>query len=285
MLRHIEITECPRDAMQGWHRPIDTSEKVNYLKALLKVGFHSLDCGSFVSPKAIPQMADTATVLSEISAETGTNKLLVIVANERGGEQAVLQDKVTYLGFPFSISPTFQQLNTNSTIEESWQRVQRIYKLCRLHNKQLVVYISMAFGNPYGDEYNAEIVYNWVNKMKELGVNTISLADTVGLSTPEQVFDITKKVIDNSPGVNIGVHLHSTPQMALAKIEAAYNAGCNKFDSAIGGIGGCPMAQNDLVGNIDTSTLLYFFQDKQVQLEIDTEAYRNAQAIAASIFY
>lgn len=271
--------------MQGWHRPIDTSEKVNYLKALLKVGFHSLDCGSFVSPKAIPQMADTGTVLSEISAETGTNKLLVIVANERGAEQAVWQDKVTYLGFPFSISPTFQQLNTNSSIEESWQRVQRIYELCRLHNKQLVVYISMAFGNPYGDEYNAENVYNWVNKMKELGVTTISLADTVGLSTPEQVFDITKKVIDNSPGVNIGVHLHSTPQMALAKIEAAYNAGCNKFDSAIGGIGGCPMAQNDLVGNIDTSTLLYFFRDKQVQLEIDTEAYRNAQAIAASIFY
>lgn len=285
MLRNIEIIECPRDAMQGWHRAIDTTEKVNYLKALLKVGFHSLDCGSFVSPKAIPQMADTAAVLNEIAAETGNNKLLVIVANERGAEQAVLEESVTYLGFPFSISPTFQLLNTNSSIEESWLRVQNIYQLCEKHNKQLVVYISMAFGNPYGDEYNAEIVYSWVNKMSALGVKIISLADTVGLSTPEQVLEITKTVIDKSEGVNIGVHLHSTPEMALAKIEAAYNAGCNRFDSAIGGIGGCPMAQNDLVGNIDTSTLLYFFQDKEAVLNIDKEAYKNAEAIASGIFY
>ena len=285
MLRNIEIIECPRDAMQGWHRPIETAEKVNYLKALLQVGFNSLDCGSFVSPKAIPQMADTATVLNEIAAETGNNKLLVIVANERGAEQAVQQDSVTYLGFPFSISPTFQQLNTNSSIEESWLRVQRIYELCQANNKQLVVYISMAFGNPYGDEYNAGIVYSWVNKMSALGIKIISLADTVGVSTPEQVFDITKSVIDKTEGVNIGVHLHSTPQMALAKIEAAYNAGCNRFDSAIGGIGGCPMAQNDLVGNIDTSTLLYFLEDKEVNLNIDKEAYKNAVEIASGIFY
>ena len=285
MLRNIEIIECPRDAMQGWHRPIETAEKVNYLKALLQVGFNSLDCGSFVSPKAIPQMADTATVLNEIAAETGNNKLLVIVANERGAEQAVQQDSVTYLGFPFSISLTFQQLNTNSSIEESWLRVQRIYELCQANNKQLVVYISMAFGNPYGDEYNAGIVYSWVNKMSALGIKIISLADTVGLSTPEQVFDITKSVIDKTEDVNIGVHLHSTPQMALAKIEAAYNAGCNRFDSAIGGIGGCPMAQNDLVGNIDTSTLLYFLEDKEVNLNIDKEAYKNAVEIASGIFY
>ena len=285
MQRYIEIIECPRDAMQGWHRHIPTQEKIGYIKSLLNVGFDALDAGSFVSPKAIPQMADTAQVFEAIQPAIKANKLLAIVANERGAEQAVNNASVHFVGFPFSISNTFQQLNTNSSIEESWERLKTIFNLCQQHQKELVVYISMAFGNPYGDDYDASLVYHWVEKMEALGVGIISLADTVGLSTPDEVYKITKHVIDHSKTATIGVHLHSTQALAYQKIEAAYKAGCNRFDCAIGGIGGCPMAQNDLVGNIDTNVLLQFLQENGAKTNIDHLAFENAQQLALQLFY
>jgi hydroxymethylglutaryl-CoA lyase len=249
----IKIIECPRDAMQGWAHQIATETKINYINNLLKIGFDTIDCGSFVSPKAIPQMADTAKVLEEINLENSKSKLLVIVANERGAQEAVLQSKITYIGYPFSISETFQKLNTNSTIEESLHRVEAIQKLCVAHQKQLVLYISMGFGNPYGDEYNAALVIKWVSVLKEFGIKIFSLSDTVGLA---QAQDISY--------IEFGAHLHTTADTWQEKIDAAVQAGCKRFDGAIGGIGGCPMAQNELVGNMDTINLVNYFKDLDI---------------------
>jgi hydroxymethylglutaryl-CoA lyase len=283
MIRPIKIVECPRDAMQGWHHHIETNTKINYLNQLLQVGFDTLDCGSFVSPKAIPQMADTAAVLSAINMDNTVSKLLVIVANEKGAEQAVTFEQVTYLGFPFSISPTFQQLNTNSTIEQSLQRVEAIQTLCVNNNKQLVVYISMGFGNPYSDAYNPELVITWVDKLKSLGVKIISLADTVGVANPNTIEYLFKELIPAHTDIEIGAHFHTTPTTWQEKIEAAAKYGCTRFDGAINGIGGCPMAQDELIGNMNTLNLLQYFNTNNI-INYNLPAFDKAILMANTIF-
>lgn len=282
--KEIKIVECPRDAMQGWKRQIPTAEKVTYLNALLKVGFDTLDFGSFVSPKAIPQMADTALVIPQLELSHSTTKLLAIVANLRGAEEALQFEEISYLGFPFSVSPTFQHRNTNSTIEESLLRVTDIQNRCVASNRQLVVYISMGFGNPYGDPYNEEIVYDWVNKIVALGVKTISLADTVGLATPAEVKHITTSVINQFTDIEIGVHLHSAPTTRNEKLQAALDAGCKRFDGAINGIGGCPMANDELVGNMDTVEMLHYFSSQGLENHLNKQALGTAMLMANTIF-
>ena len=281
----ITLVECPRDAMQGWPQPIDTATKIAYLNQLLQVGFDVLDCGSFVSPKAIPQMADTAAVLPQLNLENTTTKLLVIVANERGAKEALTFPQVSFLGYPFSISPTFQQRNANSTLAESWESVQAIQALCLQHHKQLVVYLSMAFGNPYGDAYDAEMVVKWAEKMAGLGIKTISLADTVGIATPEQVLEITKAAIAATSPQHIGVHLHTTAQNWQAKLAAANDAGCLRFDGALRGIGGCPMANDDLVGNMDSLMMMDYFKQNNQLPPINDAALAHATAMADRIFH
>jgi hydroxymethylglutaryl-CoA lyase len=282
----IKLIECPRDAMQGWPVFIPTEKKIEYLHALLQVGFHTLDFGSFVSAKTIPQLADTAEVLKglkNLPVDTAT-KLLAIIANVRGAEDAAVFEEISYLGFPFSVSETFQLRNTNSTIAQSLQRVADIQRICEQSRKQLVVYISMGFGNPYGDPYSAEIVFDWVNKIADLGVPIISLADTVGLATPEQVFSITSYVINKLPHQEIGVHLHSSEHNRLAKIEAAWKAGCRRFDGALKGIGGCPMANDDLVGNIDTEWLISYLEQYDNLPALNKTALAKSVNLANEIF-
>jgi hydroxymethylglutaryl-CoA lyase len=279
----ITLVECPRDAMQGWPAFIPTEKKIAYLNALLQVGFDTLDFGSFVSPKAIPQLADTKTVLKGLQLTTAT-KLLAIIANVRGAEEAAVFDEITYLGFPFSVSETFQLRNTNSTIEQSLQRVEEIQRICIQNNKQLVIYISMGFGNPYGDPYSEEIVFDWVNKITALNVGIISLADTVGLATPEQVYTITDYLINKLPQHQIGVHLHSSVQNREAKIAAAWNAGCRRFDGALKGIGGCPMANDELVGNIDTEWLISYLEQYEVLTGVNKTALAKSSNLANEIF-
>lgn len=270
--------------MQGWAHFIPTDQKIKYLNALLTVGFDTLDFGSFVSPKAIPQMADTSAVIPKLDLSTTKTRLLAIVANVRGAEEAVQYDEITYLGFPFSVSPTFQQRNTNSTIEESLTRVEAIQQLCLSRNKQLVIYISMAFGNPYGDAYNEEVVYTWIKKMSELGIGIVSLADTVGVATPQQVSQMTKYVVSSFPQFETGVHLHSAPANREAKIDAALQAGCRRFDGALNGIGGCPMADDELVGNMDTVQMIHLFREKELVTGINEAALEQCVQIANSIF-
>jgi hydroxymethylglutaryl-CoA lyase len=280
----VSLVECPRDAMQGWKHFIPTERKLAYLQQLLKVGFHTLDCGSFVSAKAIPQMADTAEVISTLDTTGTATKLLVIVANERGAKEAIQFDKISYLGFPFSVSPTFQMRNANSSIEESVERVRVIQDLCSRSGKELVVYLSMAFGNPYGDPYNASIVSEWANTIHEMGVQTISLADTVGLATAEQVYDLTSNVIKALPQATIGVHLHSTVLNWQTKLEAALNAGCMRIDGALKGVGGCPMANDDLVGNMDTELMIPYLKERKMITGINEEALTTATAMATALF-
>jgi hydroxymethylglutaryl-CoA lyase len=280
----LHLVECPRDAMQGWKHFIPTEKKIEYINTLLKIGFDTLDFGSFVSPKAIPQMADTKEVVRNLLLETSKTKLLAIIANVRGAEEAVVYDEITYLGFPFSISETFQQRNTNSSIEESLERVEDIQELCIKNKKQLVIYISMGFGNPYGDPYSAEIVFNWVNKIVELDVKIISLADTVGLANPEQVFSITDYLVKQLPQHEIGVHLHAKVTNWKAKLDAALRAGCKRFDGALKGIGGCPMAGDELVGNMDTELMIPYFEELGLLNNLDKEALAQSSKLAAQIF-
>lgn len=280
----LKLIECPRDAMQGWKSFIPTTIKINYINALLQVGFDTIDFGSFVSPKAIPQMADTREVLNGLKVEKFRTQLLAIVANFRGAEEAVQQDVITYLGFPFSISPTFQLRNTNSTMEESLERVADIQKLCIKNNKKLVVYISMGFGNPYGDDYNETIVSFWVDKMVQMGIGIISMADTVGLATAEQISAILNTLIPVYPDTEIGVHLHSTATNWKAKVEAAVAAGCNRFDGALKGIGGCPMAADVLVGNMDTNLMIPYFTQQNLLSGIDLIALERCNRMASEIF-
>ena len=280
----IKLIECPRDAMQGWPHFIPTDKKIDYLNSLLKVGFDTLDFGSFVSPMAIPQMADTKDVINNLEMHSTTTKLLAIIANERGANDAVTFDKISYLGFPFSISETFQQRNTNSSVDESLSRVEAIQNLCVQHNKELVVYISMGFGNPYGDEYNEEIVIKRTKQIEELGVKIISIADTVGLATANDVSILMEKMIPLFTNIELGVHLHSAPENRIAKLEAALNAGCKRFDSALKGIGGCPMAGNDLVGNMDTEVMLRYFKEKGEQLHLDDVALQQCSKMASDVF-
>ena len=279
----VKLVECPRDAMQGWHNFIPTKKKIEYINSLLKVGFDTIDFGSFVSPKAIPQMADTKEVISKLEINSNT-KLLAIIANERGAKEAVEFDEITFLGFPFSISETFQQRNTNSNIEESLQRVEAIQSLCMQHNKQLVIYLSMAFGNPYGDEYNTEILLQWADEIVKRNINIISLADTVGVATPEQISVTCKTMITKYPSIEFGVHLHSTINNRKEKLDAAFEEDCLRFDGALKGIGGCPMAQNELVGNMDSIFMIDYFMQKNLLQNINMEALHESIKIANEIF-
>lgn len=280
----INIVECPRDAMQGWKTFIPTEKKISYLKSLLRVGFDMLDCGSFVSPKVIPPMADTKEVISQLSLDGSKTKLLVIVANVRGAEEAVLFNNITYLGFPFSISPTFQVRNTNSTIEESVQRVEQIQNLCLKNNKELVIYLSMGFGNPYGDEYNEEILLYWADEMIKRNIRIISLADTVGVATPEQIDFALHTLIPTYPQAVIGVHLHSTGANWQEKLQTAVYAGCKRFDGALRGIGGCPMAKDELVGNMATELMINYFKDHNLLSSTNEEALQEALTLAEEMF-
>jgi hydroxymethylglutaryl-CoA lyase len=280
----ISLIECPRDAMQGWPHFIPTQKKIEYINALLKVGFDTIDFGSFVSPKAIPQMADTKEVVGNLELGKTKSKLLAIIANQRGAEDAVVFDEITYLGFPFSVSETFQMRNTNSTIAQSLGRVEDIQNLCIKNGKELVVYISMGFGNPYGDVYDEEIVFDWVNKLVGMDIKIISLADTVGLATKEQVYQVTKYLVDSLPETEIGVHLHSTALNWKEKVDAALQAGCKRFDGALKGIGGCPMADDELVGNMDTELMIPYFNELNLLNNLDMDALKKCSTLAAEIF-
>ena len=281
---NISLIECPRDAMQGWKHFIPTEQKIKYINALLKVGFDAIDFGSFVSPKAIPQMADTKDVINGLKLKDNSTKLLAIVANTRGAEEAIVFDEISYIGFPFSISPTFQIRNTNSTIEESLIRVEEIQELCLKNNKQLVIYLSMGFGNPYGDAFNEEIVLSWIDEMVSRNIHIISLADTIGIATAEQIVSVLNHVIPTYQETKIGVHLHSNVTNWKSKLEASVEAGCRRFDGALKGIGGCPFAQDDLVGNMDSELMIAYFAEQNLIKEIDPIALQESLLIASEIF-
>jgi len=281
----VKLIECPRDAMQGIVPFIPTELKVKYLNTLLQVGFDTIDIGSFVSPKAIPQLADTAEVLSRIDTSTARSKLLVIVANERGAEQAVQQESVSYLGYPFSISETFQQRNTNTSIEGSWERTARIAELARQAGKELVVYISMAFGNPYGDPWNADIALHWTDRLvKELGVRIIALSDTVGVAKPEDISSMFSALIPAMSGVEFGAHLHCTPDNWPVKTQAAWVSGCRRFDGAIKGYGGCPMAEDELVGNLQMELFVRDMEERGVPTGLDLGLLDRSIELAETVF-
>ena len=263
---------------------IPTEKKIEYINSLLKVGFDTIDFGSFVSPKAIPQMSDTKEVVKKLGIGVRGTKLLAIIANQRGAEEASIFDEISYLGFPFSVSETFQQRNTNSTIKESLGRVEEIQNICFKTGKQLVVYISMGFGNPYEDPFDEDIVFEWVNKLVAMDIGIISLADTVGVATPEQVYTMTSYLVDSLPGTEIGVHLHSTPQNWKEKLEAAVKAGCKRFDGALKGIGGCPMADDELVGNMNSELMINYFDQHGLVNSLDKEALAHSLRIAGEIF-
>ncbi len=270
--------------MQGLHNFIPTELKVEYLNLLLQVGFDTLDFGSFVSPKAIPQMADTAKVLAKLDLGHTNTKLLAIVANLRGVEDAVQQEAVDYLGFPFSISETFQQRNTNSSIAQSLNTIEEMLSICAKNNKKAVVYLSMGFGNPYGDEWNYEIVEKWADILVNKGVEILSLADTVGVSTPEKIETILPKLISKFDATEIGIHLHSTPAERIEKITAAYLSGVKRIDSALKGLGGCPMAADDLTGNIATEDVINVLNAKGENLGLNMDKWEEAMAFSGKIF-
>jgi len=283
-MKVIKLVECPRDAMQGWKTFIPTMEKVAYINQLLKVGFDTLDFGSFVSSKNIPQMADTKEVVPHLDLQNSDTKLLAIIANTRGAEEAAGFEKIHYLGFPFSISPTFQKRNTNSSIEESFQTVIDMKNICDKNKKEAVVYISMAFGNPYHDEYNEDIVLYWITKLAGEGIAIISLADTIGVASPAQIASLSKTVTSHFPAIETGVHLHSTGVDWKEKIDAALQNGCTRFDGALKGVGGCPMAEDKLVGNMNSELMIPYFNELGVLKNINEEQLRKAVAMASKIF-
>ena len=280
----MKLIECPRDAMQGLSEFIPTETKIAYINQLLKVGFDTVDFGSFVSPKAIPQLKDTKEVLEGLDLSNTTSKLLAIVANVRGAEEAVKYEEITYLGFPFSISETFQQKNTNKSITEALNALNEIQELCVRHNKELVAYISMGFGNPYGDAYDSEIVAQFTGILAHLSVKIISLSDTIGVSEPNTIHSLFSTLKNAYPEIEFGSHLHSNPNTAIEKIEAAYNAGCRRFDGAIKGFGGCPMAKDDLVGNLATETIIQIFENKSISLGLNKEAFDQSLSMAGQVF-
>ena len=283
MNKTIRLVECPRDAMQGWKPFIPTVRKVDYLSSLLRVGFDTIDCGSFVSAKAIPQMADTREVL-DLLEKKGNSRLLTIVANLRGAEEASAHEKIDVLGFPFSVSETFQQRNANSSVAEAFERLKGIRDISGTKGKALVAYLSMGFGNPYGDAYSTDLVMEWAEKITNLGVDIVSLADTVGSATPALVKELCASVIDVTGAEKFGLHLHSTPDSWHAKVTAAYEAGCMRFDGAILGIGGCPMATDDLTGNLDTLSLIGYFTSRNSLQPINHLYLRNCVEKAKDIF-
>lgn len=270
--------------MQGWSHFIPTEKKIDYLNQLLKVGFDVLDFGSFVSAKAIPQLADTKDVVRKLDMSNTRSKLLAIIANTRGAEEAVQYDEISYLGFPFSISETFQLRNTNKTIAESLQQVEEMQRLCLSRNKKLVIYISMGFGNPYGDDYSAETAISWFKKLNDLGVEIIAMADTVGVAKPETIEYIYRSLIPEFPGVDIGAHFHSTANTWEEKIQAAYDQGCLRYDSSLKGIGGCPMAEDELVGNIATENLVQWAGQQNIPLQLNMDEFRKSMIMANDVF-
>ncbi len=278
----VKIIECPRDAMQGILDFIPTQDKIDYMNALLKVGFHTIDCGSFVSPKAIPQMQDTRQVLEKINLEESNSKLSVIVANERGANDAVQYDQVDFLGYPFSISETFQRRNTNKSIEESLDLVKSMHHLSEEHGKELVVYISMGFGNPYQEEWSADLVGEWVDKIQRMGVKYFSISDTVGVSNAESISAVYSLLFSSFKDAEFGAHFHTTPHEWEEKVDAAYKHGCLRFDGAIKGYGGCPMAKDDLVGNMPTERLIDYFGLEALKLK--KAPFNEAFLLADKIF-
>ncbi len=280
----IKIIECPRDAMQGLHDYIPAELKAKYINQLLKVGFDTIDFGSFVSPKAIPQMKDTAEVLSLLDLSQNDTKLLAIVANQRGAKDASEFDQIDYLGYPFSISETFQMRNTNATISESLERVGDIQELCIQTEKEMVVYLSMGFGNPYGDTWSVEVCAKWVEQLSEMGIKIMALSDTIGVANPESIKYLFSKLIPMYPDIEIGGHFHTTPSTWREKIDAAYQAGCRRFDGAIKGYGGCPMAKDDLTGNMPTENLVRYFSENEIEDNVDRMEFIHAMSLANEVF-
>jgi hydroxymethylglutaryl-CoA lyase len=280
----MKIIECPRDAMQGIKEFIPTELKIAYINSLLKVGFDTIDFGSFVSPKVTPQMKDTAEVLEGLDLSNTKSKLLAIVASFSGARSAVKFPEIKYLGFPFSVSETFQMRNTNKTILEALACISEIQDLCVQTDKELVVYLSMGFGNPYGDAYNPEVLEEYTERLKALNINTILLSDTIGVSNPSNIIPAFQTLIQKFPSIEFGAHFHSNPKTALEKIEAAYSAGCRRFDSAIGGFGGCPMAKDELTGNIATETMLSYFIDRAIETNLNFEFFSKAVEVSQQVF-
>ena len=280
----IQVVECPRDAMQGIAEFIPTEKKAEYINMLLKVGFHTIDFGSFVSPKAIPQMRDTATVLSKLNLDDTNSKLLAIVANSRGAEEASSFDEIQYLGYPFSVSDTFQQRNTNRSIEDSLVLVEEMQNLCVSKNKDLVVYLSMAFGNPYGEAWDVAIVAKWSEVLANMGIKILALSDTIGVSSKETITPLFSQLIPEFQEITFGAHLHTTPQTWKEKVLAAYQAGCTRFDTAIQGFGGCPMAKDDLTGNMPTEKLLSFLNEQKEDFGLNALAFESAYNKAREVF-
>jgi hydroxymethylglutaryl-CoA lyase len=284
MNNRVFITECPRDAMQGIKDWIETKDKVTYLNSLLECGFDTLDFGSFVSPKAIPQMQDTASVLEGLN-ESDT-KLLAIIANERGAEEASKFDRIDFLGYPFSISETFQVRNTNATIEESLKRVEAIANICHKEDKELVLYLSMGFGNPYGDAWSPDLIVTWAERLTQLfEVSRLSLSDTIGVATPELVQQVFSTISTEFKSIQISAHLHTLPENALILTEAAYNGGCRYFEGAIKGFGGCPMAKDELTGNMPTERMLDWFKENGIETGVDSAKFTESFVTSSKIFH
>lgn len=284
MSQQFYITECPRDAMQGIQRIIPTEVKIKYLNQLLQVGFDVLDFGSFVSPKAIPQMADTEQVLAGLDLSNVKTKLLAIIANTKGAARAVVYDEIHYLGFPLSVSEIFQQKNTNKTIDQALQELEEIAEMCQDNLKTLLVYLSMAFGNPYQEPYDPDVLSYFVEKLQKMGVQHIALADTIGSSSPIQLEETFSIITRRFPEVLFSAHLHARPYEIADKILAAWSGGCRRFDTAIKGFGGCPMAMDELVGNVDTEIFLNTLRKKGIPIHLDMEAFQQALAGAAEVF-
>ncbi len=270
--------------MQGIKTFIPTEKKAAYLNQLLKVGFDTLDFGSFVSPKAIPQMRDTADVLKQLDLSETNTRLLAIVANRRGASDAAQFEEITYLGYPFSISETFQLRNTNATIEESVERIQQIQDICAKHGKQLVAYLSMGFGNPYGDPWNVDIVQKWSDRLIEMGINILQLSDTIGVASPESISYLFSNLTPHYPNAEFGAHFHTVPDKWKEKVATAYESGCRRFDGAIKGYGGCPMAKDDLTGNMPTENMAFYFDELMEDTGIDLGEFRQSMAMAAEVF-
>ncbi|WP_417872997.1 hydroxymethylglutaryl-CoA lyase [Xanthomarina gelatinilytica] len=283
MSKHVKVIECPRDAMQGIKDFIPTEKKVQYIQSLLRVGFDTIDFGSFVSPKAIPQMVDTAKVLEQLDLSKTESKLLAIIANTRGAQDASVHQQIDYLGYPFSISENFQMRNTHKTIAQSVVTLNEILEIADKTDKEVVVYISMGFGNPYGDPWNVEIVGEWTERLNNMGVKILSLSDTIGSSNPENISYLFSNLIPKYPEIEFGAHLHTTPTTWFEKVDAAYNAGCTRFDGAIQGFGGCPMAKDELTGNMPTEKLLSYFTQKKVS-NLNALSFESAYNEATKIF-
>lgn len=283
----IKLIECPRDAMQGIAEYIPVEIKADYINTLLKVGFDTIDFGSFVSPKWIPQLKDTAEVISRLDIGTSKSKLLAIIANLKGASEACSFDEINYLGFPFSISETFQIKNINATIKESLGRVediQIVLNICEQFKKQLVVYVSMAFGNPYGDPWSEDLIYEWTNKLHEMGVRIIALSDTVGVGSPESIGKVFKEITGHFPDIEFGAHFHTTQKTWEEKVLAAFNNGCSRFDGAFKGFGGCPLSGHELIGNMPTENLFAFFNERNLIPQIDSNLVMESMIKAGRVF-